>query len=97
VRVYRLTPRALEDLDAIADYTQEKWGSGQMAAYLTELHNRFQWLADNPNLGRDRGNVQSGYRSFKQGMHLVFYTVRGNEIQIIGVPHVSMDIDAYYE
>lgn len=92
---FRLTPRALADLDAIADYTLEKWGAAQMESYLRALDDRFQRLADNPMLGRERNNVGRGYRSFRQGAHLIFYLVLENEIQIIGVPHASMDIDAY--
>jgi len=45
----RLTPRALEDLGAIADYTIENWGLAQMVEYLHTLNNRFDWLAAGSN------------------------------------------------
>lgn len=93
---FGLTPRALKDLDAIADYTLENWGAGQMETYLRALNDRFQWLADNPMLGRDRNDVGRGFRSFRQGAHLIFYIVSTDGIHIIGVPHASMDIDAYF-
>lgn len=94
---YRLTPRALADLDSIADYTLAHWGAAQMETYVTALDRRFEWLAQNPMLGRDRGDVARGYRCFRQGAHLVFYVIGGDEIHIIGIPHVTMDLDAYFE
>lgn len=93
---FRLTPRALKDLEAIADYTLENWGAEQMETYLRALNDRFQWLAENPMLGRERTDVAHGYRSFRQSAHLIFYIVETDEIHIIGVPHASMDIDAYF-
>ena len=88
----RLTPRALEDLDAIADYTIENWGLAQMGDYLHTLNNRFDWLAENPLAGHDRGDIHPGYRSFPQGSHIIFYLVSDDSIDIIGIPHKSMDI-----
>ncbi len=64
---YRLTPRALRDLDAIADYSLDRWGPDQTEAYLEQIAGRFQWLADNPDIGRVRDDVADGYRSFPEG------------------------------
>jgi len=92
VRRYRLTPRATQDLDDIAAYTQEKWGAAQMATYLRALDIRFAWLAENPEFGRRRDDVGKGYRSFPEGQHLVFYLIVEEEVVIIGVPHKAMDV-----
>ncbi|MGD9814261.1 MAG: type II toxin-antitoxin system RelE/ParE family toxin [Hyphomonadaceae bacterium] len=71
---FRVTARAQADLDDIADYSLRTWGRAQAARYLQALEARFQWLADNPQLGRARDEVAQGYRSFRQGSHIVFYT-----------------------
>jgi len=92
VAKYRLTPRALSDLDAIADYSLDQWGPTQTEAYLSSIADRFQWLAENPSLGRSRDDVADGYRSFPEGKHVVFYIVMSDHIAIIGVPHASMDL-----
>lgn len=89
---FRLTPRAVADIDAIADYTIETWGRGQLEKYLRSMNTRFDWLADNPFAGRERTDVHPGYRSFPQGNHVIFYIVSGDHIDIIGIPHKSMDI-----
>jgi toxin ParE1/3/4 len=94
---YRLTPRALKDLDQIADYTLAQWGERQTAKYLSDMAARFEWLSDNPGAGRIRDEIGEGYRSFRQGSHLIFYIVESEVVAIIGIPHGSMDIDAYFQ
>ncbi|WP_299775578.1 type II toxin-antitoxin system RelE/ParE family toxin [uncultured Tateyamaria sp.] len=85
---YRLTPRALYDLDAIADYSLDRWGPRQTEDYLRQL-------AENPSVGRTRDDVADGYRSFPEGKHVIFYLVMSEEeIAVIGVPHGAMDVTA---
>jgi toxin ParE1/3/4 len=89
---FRLTPRAAADLDEIADYTMEEWEAAQMGDYLRSLNQRFEWLAQNPLAGRERNDVHPGYRSFPEGSHVIFYIVSDENVDIIGIPHKSMDI-----
>ena len=94
---YRITPRAFKDLKAIAHYSLANWGVLQRDAYLDDLEQRFTWLAENPQAGKQRTDVCDGYRSYLQGAHIIFYIVREDVIDIIGVPHQSMDIEGYFE
>lgn len=94
---YRLTPRALADLDAIADYSLERWGREQTERYLNGLTARMALLAETPSLGRDRSDVAGGYRSFPEGRHLVFYVEIETGIAVLGVPHATMDMTAHFE
>ncbi len=93
----RVTPRALADLEAIARWTVQRWGEARAEAYLRALSDRFDWLAAQPLLGRDRGEVGAGYRSFPQGRHVIFYVVIEGGIAIIGVPHQAMEAERYFE
>lgn len=92
---YRLTPRALADLDAIADYSLDRWGREQTERYLSNLTKRMEKLAETPSMGRDRSEVAPGYRSFPEGRHMIFYVEVEAGISVIGVPHASMDIRAH--
>ncbi len=89
---FRLTPRAGADIEAIANYTNETWGHTQLETYLMGLNSRFQWLADNPLAGRERNDVHPGYRSYPEGSHVIFYMVSDDHVDVIGIPHKSMDI-----
>jgi toxin ParE1/3/4 len=97
VTAYRLTPRALRDLDAITDYTLATWGERQTAKYLAELEQRFRRLAQNPKAGRLRNDVRDGFRSYPHGAHVIFYVINSASIAIIGIPRGAMDIEAYFD
>ena len=93
---FRVTPKALEDLKNIGRYTEQQWGKRQRNIYLRALEKRFYWLAENPQLGKHRTDIAEGYYSFPQGAHVVFYLIRDNGIDIIGIPHKEMDIITYF-
>ena len=88
---YRIRSLAEYDLEAIWLYTIEQWSVDQADTYLESIIQRFDWLADNPLLGKQRDDVKKGYYCFPEGMHLVFYKIINNQIEIIGIPHQSMD------
>lgn len=93
---FRITPRALEDLQSIGRYTRSEWGKVQRDKYLRDMDQRFGWLADQPKLGKHRRDIEDGYYSFPQGSHVIFYIIRENIIDIIGIPHKNMDILNYF-
>ena len=95
-KLFRLTPRAKADLNGIWNYTNDVWGTAQADKYVTEIYDRFSWLADRPNIGKHRPDVCKGYHCFRQGSHLVFYLITDEHIDIIGIPHVEMDILNYF-
>lgn len=92
---YRIKALAQADLESIWLYTCEQWGVTQADIYLEALIQRFDWLAENPTLGKPRDDVKQGYFCFPEGIHLVFYTLKNNQVEIIGIPHQSMDIVEY--
>jgi toxin ParE1/3/4 len=94
--LYRVTPRAKEDLINIAHYTDASWGRAQRNLYLKQLEQRFAWLA-NPHLGKARSEIADGFYSFPQGQHIIFYLISGRFIDVIGIPHQEMDIDGYFK
>ncbi|GMR16015.1 MAG: type II toxin-antitoxin system RelE/ParE family toxin [Gammaproteobacteria bacterium] len=93
--LYRIRTLAQADLESIWLYTYEQWGVAQADTYLNALVQRFDWLAKNPTLGKSRDDIKQGYFSFPEGMHLIFYIVKNKQIEIIGIPHLQMDIIEY--
>lgn len=94
---FNLTPRAKDDLRGIWSYTFDIWSEAQADSYVTQLYERFSWLAMQPRLGRHRYDIAKGYYCFPQSAHLVFYLIRSDGIVIIGVPHKDMDIFNYFD
>lgn len=89
---YRLRQSAREDLKSIARYTEREWGIDQRNIYLRQLAGRFKWLAKNPNLGKYRDDVKEGYMCYPEGRHVIFYVIRENHVEIIGILHENMDV-----
>ena len=83
--------RVQSDLEAIWLYTLKRWGAEQADTYVSSIIDRFAWLAEHLQAGKPRDEIKPGYRSFPQGSHLIFYTIREGLIEIIGVVHQSMD------
>lgn len=97
--MYRIRTLTQTDLESIWLYTCEQWGVTLADTYLNALLQRFDWLADNPILGKSRDNprnyIEQGYFCFPEGLHLIFYMIKSNKIEIIGIPHQKMDIIEY--
>ena len=93
---FRITPRARDDLISIGRYTQAQWGRSQRNLYLRKIEKRFDWLAANPHLGKDRSDVAADDYSLPEGLHVIFYMISEVGVDIIGVPHKSMDIITYF-
>ena len=94
---YSLRQQAQADLESIWVYSYQEWGVEQADQYIRSLLSRFTWLSENPRLGKQRTEIKAGYFCFPEGMHLIFYKITQNGIDIIGVPHQNMDIVSYFD
>lgn len=89
---YRLTPKAEASFEAVGEYTEENRGVVQRNKYLDALVDRFSELAQAPNLGRRREQLQPGLRSYHEGHHIIFYKGESHgDIVIIDILHESME------
>lgn len=94
---FEVTERARNDLRSIGRYTAAAWGATKRDAYLRLLAHRFQWIADNPNLGAPRPDIDGDYFCFPEGEHLIFYMIVNETVAIVGIPHKRMDIVGYFK
>jgi toxin ParE1/3/4 len=95
---YRLivSPKAGRDLQEIHTYTLQGWGADQADIYLGKIEDAFHSLLENPETGRERNDVRTGYRSMVIEKHVLFYKIENSEIHILGIPHGRMDIVNYF-
>ena len=94
---YSLRQQAQDDLESIWLYSYQEWGAEQADKYIRSLLSRFTWLSENPQLGKQRAEIKPDYYCFPEGMHLVFYKITRDGIDIIGVPHQSMDFITHFD
>lgn len=70
---FRLSSRALADIDEITDYGVEKFGARATASYILGIQNLFAKLAAHPEIGRSAGALHPRTRRHPFRRHVVFY------------------------
>jgi len=84
---------AIEDLNHIWTYTNEKWSEKQADQYYSALELACRQIGENPEIGKSYHGVRSGLLGLRTGKHIIFYQViSGLEIEIIRILHVQMDL-----
>ena len=82
-RPYRLTPRALEDLDEIWRYSAETWSLEQADHYIDELVRAFEALAAFPSLARERLEFSPPVRIHVHLDQLIVYVLADDRVEIL--------------
>jgi toxin ParE1/3/4 len=90
---YRLTNKAVEDLNGIWEYTFEKWSESQADKYYYMLLDVCQEIAENPELGKNYEGIKSDLFGIKANRHVIFYRNTDNyPIEITRILHGQMDL-----
>ncbi len=89
-----LYPQAERDLEGIWRYTQMTWGIEQANAYIDDITNRFQLLAENPLICRERHEYSTAVRIYHHAHHLIVYVFTDSELRVVRILHESMAVDA---
>lgn len=84
-----LTDEAVTHINNIRDYTRNRWGKQQVKQYLGSLRLSLNQLAENPLMGTLRFNDEGIY-SFPTASHMVYYTIRKDEMVVLAILHQSM-------
>lgn len=92
---YFIRELALKGVEEIWLHTLSEWNLEQADAYTSSILARLDWLADHPGGGKPRDDIKPGYFCFPEGRHLIFYIMTDNTVDVIGIPHQSMDITGH--
>lgn len=90
---YRISEKAISDLEKIWFYTLNKWSKEQADRYHQLIMQEIEFIADNFNLSREVNHIRAGYRITKVKSHLIFLRKVGDFIEIIRILHENMDIE----
>lgn len=92
---YIITPHAEKDIEDILMFI----AADSVDAAITfneRLASRFEMLAENPKMGRERPEIKEGLRSFPEGNYLVFYREWAGIVAIVRVLHGARDLDEIF-
>lgn len=92
---YKLSVKASDDIESIWLYTYENWSLKQADRYINLIIDEIEYLADNPDSGKDFSHIRKNYRCAKVKSHLIFYRLINvnTDIEVIRVLHQRMDIE----
>lgn len=91
---FRITPKAVIDLEEIWLYTFHKCSPEQADRYYKLIIEEFQFLSKNPNAGKPIDHIREGYRSSVIKSHVIFYRhIDPHLIEIVRILHQNMDVD----
>ncbi len=90
---YKLTNKAVQDINKIWEYTADNWSEHQADKYYNMLLDSCQDIANNPELGRNYDGVASDLFGLKTNRHLIFYRKSLDKpIEITRILHERMDL-----
>lgn len=88
---YRISSGAANDLQAIWNFTADRWNTRQADQYIDALVARLSWLTRNRALWQDRPDIRSGIYAYPEQSHMIFFRVVGVRLAILRVLHRRMD------
>lgn len=90
---FRISQKALEDLDRIWIYTFKKWSKEQADRYYDSIIDEINFIADNFFIGKSAEQTRKNYRVTKIKSHLIFYRKDENHtVEIIRILHQRLDL-----
>lgn len=91
---FRISQKALQDLDDIWLYTFANWSKEQADRYYNLLMDEIEFLSKEIHSGRSIGYIKTGYRSILVKSHIIFYKItEDNLLEVVRILHQMMDID----
>ncbi|SCZ84995.1 type II toxin-antitoxin system RelE/ParE family toxin [Nitrosomonas mobilis] len=94
---YQIQTEADLDIDKIYEDGIETWGLAQARSYVLGLHERFEFLADNPNIGVNSDELTPNLQRFRYGRHVVFFINTDTGIIIVRVLGEEMDFKRHID
>jgi toxin ParE1/3/4 len=99
-RSYVISDEALGDIEAISDWTVDRFGPRQAGQYLDAIKSALTRVRKDPFdvASRARGDLLSGWRTFHLGRvrrrarHVVLYAVTDEQIVVLRILHERMDV-----
>jgi toxin ParE1/3/4 len=89
---YRLSPKAIADLEDIYAQGLEQFGPAQAERHLHELHGRFQLLSEFPGIaGRPLKGFSPPVHRFPFGAHIILFKHDDAGVVIVRVFQARMD------
>ena len=92
---YKLSKECENDISDIYEYGISEFGLNQAQDYMIGLHDLFQTLAENTNIGRDASEFYPSLKRFVYKAHMIFYLQTESGVFMVRTLNQSMDYERY--
>ena len=90
---YRISEKAVEDLENIWTYTFQKWSIEQADRYYNLNINEIGFITNNFMTGKSMDHIKKGFRASIVKSHLIFYRKsQNNQIDVIRILHFPVTL-----
>lgn len=91
---YRISAKALEDLEDIWLYSYRKWSREQADKYHRLIIEEIEFIVSHYELCQNVDYIRTGYKVAKVKSHLIYFKKSNDDIiEIIRILHQKMDIE----
>jgi len=94
---YLFSKEAENDLIEIYRYGFVNYGEQKAEAYLQALKVKCEFLANNPQVNRERDEFKEPVRFHSHKSHLIIYSVEIEVILIVRILHGRMNVPSYLD
>lgn len=90
---FKLTHKAVADLNGIWEYTFDNWSVTQADRYYDLILGKCQEIANNPDCGKNYEGISPYLYGLRAGKHIIFYRrLIHSPIEITRILHQKMDL-----
>lgn len=87
----KLSEAAARDLEEILEQSFVEFGVRRTETYYASLTRCLDLLGGNPEMGSGAEDIRPGYRRFPHESHVIFYTIRTEDLLVVRILHQRMD------
>ena len=90
---FKITYKALEDLNSIWEYTFYTWSEEQADSYYLMLIDTCNFIVNNPEIGKNHSEIKTDLYGLRATKHIIFYRkINDHQIEITRILHEKMDL-----
>lgn len=89
----RFAPAARADIEAIRDFSLDRFGEGVAAAYVIDLRKTVDAIGERRLAGRDDDDLAPAMRSTRCRSHRIFYRIEDGSVLIVRILHHAQDAE----
>ena len=89
---YRISAKAVEDLELIWEFTSKKWDAEQAYRYYKLIIDEIEFIAGNHTSGKSMEHIKKGYKASIVKSHLIFFKRNKDVAEVIRILHQKMDV-----